>query len=88
MQHCAREERVMQESRCPPFPVHQGEHVRALELLHAAQANWRENEDFQALETYIRQEWGTWLTQHIATMDRVTAHYLSRFGIEVDLSQE
>ena len=88
IQHFEREERLMQEYRFPPFPVHQNEHRRALGTLHTVRARWQQEHDFQALESYIRDDWEPWLGNHIGTMDRVTASYLSQFNIKVDLTRE
>lgn len=83
--HFAREERLMEEYRFPPFGIHQHEHILALEILRNAQANWLATRDAGALANYIEHEWHNWLMQHISTLDRVTANFLAQFNIQVDL---
>ena len=65
VRHFAGEERLMEEYKFPPFPIHLSEHVFALEDLRAAESNW--------------------LDERISTMDTVTARFLSKFDIQVDL---
>lgn len=84
-EHFAREERLMQMYSFPPYPVHKMEHEQALMQLQAVQQHWHQQHDYKQLAQYIREEWRIWLQQHIATLDTVTAHYLSQFGIEVEL---
>jgi len=83
--HFAREERLMEEYRFPPFGIHQHEHELAMEALLGAQSNWLTIRDGSALEAYIEHDWRTWLNQHISTMDMVTARFLAQFDIQVDL---
>lgn len=83
--HFAREERFMQEYRFPPFPIHKREHQLALARLQSVAEQWQTTHDHGALAAYIEQEWASWLANHIATLDTVTANFLSQFGIEVTL---
>lgn len=83
--HFAREERLMEEYSFPPYPVHQMEHVQALQQLRAIQQHWLDTRDHAALASYIRRDWSAWLHQHISTMDFVTANFLSQFDIQVAL---
>ena len=84
--HFAREERLMEEYRFPPYPIHKMEHQKALESLKSSQQLWLDSHNYAALERYIKQEWRVWLQQHISTMDTVTANFFSQFDIQVDLS--
>ncbi len=84
-EHFAREERLMEEYRFPPFPIHQSEHMQALDSLRSAQKNWQDSREADALANYIEVDWREWLQQHVGTLDLVTANFLSQFGIEVDL---
>ncbi len=85
VRHFAREERLMEEYKFPPFPLHMSEHVFALEDLRTAESNWLDTRDAKALSDYISHNWRGWLDEHISTMDTVTARFLSRFDIQVDL---
>jgi hemerythrin len=82
--HFARENRLMEQYGFFATPVHQMEHVQALEQLRAVQQQWLVLHDQAALLAYI-QQWREWLQQHISTMDFVTAHFLSQFNIQVEL---
>lgn len=84
-EHFEREERLMNEYRFPPYPIHKMEHEQAIDALTAAQKNWLDSRDSDALLNYIRQEWRNWLQQHIMTMDTVTAHFFKQMGVEVQL---
>jgi hemerythrin len=66
--------------------MHSSEHVQALQQLSAVQVAWEETADREALRGYI-QTWRQWLQQHIASMDFVTAQFLSQFPIPNDLTQ-
>jgi len=83
--HFEREEKLMNEYRFPPCPIHKMEHEQALESLLAAQKNWLDSGQVAPLLNYIKHDWRQWLQQHIMTMDRVTAHFFSRMGVEVQL---
>ncbi len=83
--HFAREERLMEEYRFPPFGIHQHEHELAMEALLNAQSSWLAARDSEVLAAYIEHDWHDWLTQHISTMDRVTARFLAQFDIQVNL---
>lgn len=84
-EHFDREERLMDEYRFPPYPIHKMEHEQALETLLSVQKDWLDTRDADTLLNYIKQDWRNWLQQHITTMDRVTAHFFSRIGVEVEL---
>ncbi len=83
-EHFAREERLMQEYNFFAAPCHQGEHEQALMELMGVQQQWLRERDPELLPAYI-QHWREWLQQHIASMDFVTAQFLSQFRIEVAL---
>ena len=83
-EHFAREERFMQEYDFFATPCHQGEHQQALQQLLAVQQYWLKERDAAGIIGYI-SEWRDWLQNHIATMDFVTAQYLSQFPIAVEV---
>lgn len=84
-EHFEREEKLMDEYRFPPYPIHKMEHEQALDSLLSAQQNWLDTRDSDALLSYIKHDWRSWLQQHIMTLDRVTAHFFSQMGVEVEL---
>jgi len=60
----------------PPYPVHKGEHDRALNELRVVAQNFEETKDTKALKNYIDATLSPWLIQHIETLDTVTAMFL------------
>ncbi|TXH62803.1 MAG: hypothetical protein E6Q84_00590 [Thiothrix sp.] len=84
--HFERENFLMQSHPFFAYPMHSSEHVQALQQLSAVQVAWEETADREALRGYI-QTWRQWLQQHIASMDFVTAQFLSQFPIPNDLTQ-
>ncbi len=83
--HFRAEETQMQAIRFPPYPVHKGEHDKVLAVAEQRIQAWKETRDTEALSTFIRSDLPAWLTQHIDTMDRVTAHFFALAGKEVEM---
>lgn len=75
--HFAHEEKAMLAASFPPYPVHKSEHERVLNLLDSKLADYRRNPDADALLAFISSDLPEWFEQHLGTMDRVTARYLS-----------
>ena len=74
--HFQTEESMMREKGFPPYPMHKGEHDRALDEMRKQVASWKAQGDFEALERYIGTTLPQWIIQHIGTMDMVTANFL------------
>ena len=74
--HFSGEEEMMREKMFPPYPVHKGEHDRALNELRVVAKNFEETKDTKALKNYIDTTLSPWLIQHIETLDTVTAMFL------------
>jgi hemerythrin len=62
-----------------PYPVHKDEHDLALAAMQAAFAHWQTSRDVAALHQYLAIDLPTWLQQHIATMDMITARFLKMY---------
>lgn len=75
--HFAHEERAMLAASFPPYPMHKGEHERVLTLLDNKLAEYRQNPDAASLLSFIAEDLPAWFSQHLNTMDRVTARFLS-----------
>lgn len=73
--HFAAEERVMQESGFPPYPIHKGEHDRVLADMSDRLAQWRNGRDGAALQAWLEGPVAQWFTGHVTTMDFVTAQF-------------
>ncbi|KIM12809.1 MAG: hypothetical protein KU37_02790 [Sulfuricurvum sp. PC08-66] len=74
--HFGNEERLMREVGFPAYPMHQGEHARALNEMQFVIADWRNRLDKVALRSYFLETIPAWLHQHIATMDTMTARFI------------
>lgn len=80
--HFARENRLMQAHGFPPYPMHSGEHERVLQELEGLQRQWLDTQAVEPLAKFLFLDWPGWFDQHVNSMDRVTAQFLSRLGIE------
>lgn len=84
--HFERENFLMQEYAFFAYPMHSAEHAQALQQLLAVQDAWIKLADREALGCYL-QTWRQWLQQHIASMDFVTAQFLSQFSLPNEVRQ-
>ncbi|BAZ92532.1 hemerythrin [Thiohalobacter thiocyanaticus] len=75
--HFSREEELMRQYGFPVYPVHKGEHDRVYAELEQVIADWQTHSDMAALRHYIHEVFPSWLFQHIASMDQVTARFLA-----------
>jgi len=73
--HFQGEEEMMQEKGFPPYPVHKSEHQYALDKMDTIFKEWKESKDIQILKHYFIEELVPWLSNHIQTMDTVTAMF-------------
>ncbi len=79
-QHFAREEQLMEQSGFPAFHVHKGEHDRVRTELAPVFAAWSEQRDITPLARYLEDIHPAWAKNHIATMDMMTALFISQSG--------
>lgn len=75
--HFAREEQLMQEYVFPPYGCHKREHDQVLEGLVLELSAWQQHTDKVRINSYMNNTFITWLGNHVATMDTVTAHYVA-----------
>ena len=75
--HFSGEEEMMREKMFPPYPVHKGEHDRALNELKMAAKHFHESKDLDFAKNYVEGILTPWLINHIETLDTVTAMFLS-----------
>ncbi len=80
--HFSREEKLMETYGFPPYPIHRAEHDRMRHLVAELCDGWRTPEGRAALQRFVTQEFPDWLTQHVETMDFVTAQFLAMHGVE------
>ena len=74
--HFAEEERLMQETRFPPYAVHKGEHDSVLVDMSAQVGKWKQYRDVAALRNWLDSSVGDWFVAHVGSMDMVTAGYI------------
>ena len=64
----------------PPYPVHQGEHERVLAELAAEGQAFAAGHDADRLAEYVGKAVPAWFTNHILTMDLMTARFVQMRG--------
>ncbi len=77
-EHFGREEEAMRSVSFPPYPVHKGEHERVLEEMEAEETHFRETGDTGRLWGYVSEGVPAWFTNHILTMDAITAQFVAQ----------
>lgn len=75
-EHFANEEILMREVNFPPYMIHKNEHDRALNEFQFVMMDWRNRKDNTILRNYFLETIPAWLTQHIASMDTMTAQFI------------
>jgi hemerythrin len=83
--HFAAEETQMRAIQFPPYPIHKSEHDFQIGRARQLIDEWKQSRELGPLADYLRAELPQWLDQHIATMDRITAHFFAMNGREVSL---
>ena len=73
--HFNGEEVMMKEQNFPPYPMHKGEHDNALATMREVFERWEKTQDIMVLKQYFIETLPAWLTNHIQTMDTVTAMF-------------
>ncbi|MES9992548.1 MAG: hemerythrin family protein [Candidatus Thiodiazotropha sp.] len=76
--HFEGENRLMESHGFPPYPVHKAEHAQVLAKLETVQALWTREQSLEDLADFIFNEWRAWFDQHVKSMDRATALFLSQ----------
>jgi hemerythrin len=70
----------MQQSGFPPYPVHKGEHERVLAELAGEGRTFGQTGDADRLWAYVSRAVPAWFTNHIMTMDLMTARFVASHG--------
>ncbi len=73
--HFAAENELMQTYDFPAFPVHAKEHESALAQLSEQIEQWQKTSDVAPLMEFVFKVWPAWFTQHVNTMDAMTAQF-------------
>ncbi len=80
-EHFERENRLMQEHGFFAYDMHAGEHERALQQLSELVAAWHRDGNRSVVEQFIFKQWPQWSTEHVSSMDHVTAQFLQQQGV-------
>ena len=75
--HFAEEERLMQEARFPPYPMHKGEHDSVLAEIASKSDSWKKTRDAASLRDWLHHRMGDWFVGHVGSMDFVTARFIA-----------
>lgn len=75
VRHFADEEKLMQDTGFPVFPVHKGEHDSVLADMAQRIGHWKSGRDLAALRDWLEHAVGDWFVAHVASMDTVTARF-------------
>lgn len=75
VRHFADEEKLMQETNFPVYPIHKGEHDSVLADMAERIAHWKQGGDLDALRRWLDMGVGDWLVAHVNSMDMVTASF-------------
>jgi len=78
LDHFEGEEIKMLELNFPPYAMHKGEHEKALAQMEHFYRTWKESRDIDNLKQYISVEIPMWLSNHIQTMDTITAMFFNQ----------
>lgn len=73
--HFKGEEIEMEAKGFPPYQFHKGEHDNALNTMDNIYKQWQNTRDINILKTYLLDTLPAWLTNHIQTMDTITAMF-------------
>ncbi len=75
--HFAEEERQMQATGFPPYPMHKGEHERVLANMEQQLQSWRDNPQPAVLREWLDVAVTDWFINHVSTMDFITARFIT-----------
>ncbi len=80
VEHFKHENELMKETDFPAYSIHKKEHEIALERMKKVINKWIEDQDINLIHDYIFSFWPMWFTQHINTMDMMTAKFAVSHG--------
>ncbi len=76
-EHFSREELQMENNAFPAYGCHKSEHARVLQQMEQELESWDSSANLQQLKAYLTQL-PDWLSNHVSTMDMVTASFIAR----------
>jgi len=75
--HFSYEEDLMRRTGFFAFNCHFEEHQRVRKELERVKKEWKVSKDLKLLAEYLEKTFKPWISQHILTMDTVTAEWVS-----------
>ncbi len=73
--HFEHENELMEEYQFPAYAVHANEHEVAYSGMQDVVQQWDSHQNIELLSDYIFQIWPKWFSEHVNSMDMITAQY-------------
>lgn len=86
--HFERENELMKLTQFPAYPVHSNEHKIALERMSTYLKAWKIDPNIEVLADYVFTQWPAWFTEHVNTMDMMTAKFATMNGFNKEQLEE
>ena len=80
IEHFEHENELMKVTGFPAYSIHKKEHEIALEKMRKVINTWIKSQDIGLIHNYIFSFWPIWFTQHVNTMDMMTAKFAVSTG--------
>ncbi|HEY9051410.1 MAG TPA: hemerythrin family protein [Gammaproteobacteria bacterium] len=77
-EHFAGEERLMMDYGFPAYAFHASEHERVMAQIQSLQNQWLDRNEIKPLYEFVFSNWPRWFNDHVNSMDRVTAEFISQ----------
>ena len=78
--HFKREHELMEKTEFPALAIHSDAHTNALARMSTVINIWKERQDIQHLQDYVFNIWPAWFTDHVNSMDLMTARHAKKYG--------
>lgn len=79
--HFSTENQLMQDIGFPAYTIHRAEHERVLAQIQFLVNQYRDdNDQVEALKTFICDTWPEWFDMHVRSMDMATAMFAKMQG--------
>lgn len=77
-EHFTSEEQLMMDYAFPAYFIHASEHERVMTLIQGLQNQWLDRNEIKPLYEFVFSNWPRWFNDHVNSMDRVTAEFISQ----------
>lgn len=75
--HFGEENRLMEATGFPPYPIHKNEHDSVLADMAMHIENWKNDYNPAQIRDWLTHDLADWFVSHVSTMDFVTARFIS-----------